>query len=130
MYICSCIDMTSKEMEIPHADDIFTDRSYFEEAAYMLKAVANEIRLCVVMQLSQAKEKTVTELMEGIDCEQSLLSHHLTDMRAKGILNSRRSGKNNYYSLKDRRVVNVLRCLVNCSDHQSESSNVKQKEKN
>ena len=105
-----------EEMQQLEKLEIDVDRTYFEEAAYMLKAVANEIRLCVVMQLTRADEKTVTELMEGMDCEQSLLSHHLTDMRAKGILQCRKSGKNNYYSLKDWRFSNVLRCLVNCGD--------------
>lgn len=90
------------------------DRAQFEEAAYLLKALANETRLCVVMQLSQTAEMSVSELMEGMECEQSLLSHHLTDMRAKGILSCRRSGKNSFYSLKDKRIVNVLRCIMHC----------------
>ncbi|HBK94937.1 MAG TPA: transcriptional regulator, partial [Porphyromonadaceae bacterium] len=68
------------------------DKAQFEEAAYMLKALANEIRLSVITLLSNEKEKSVSELQEAIDCEQSLLSYHLTDMRAKGILNCRRSG--------------------------------------
>src|SRR5690554_5210989 len=90
------------------------DRSHFEEASYLLKALANETRLCVIMQLSKNKEMTVTDLLESAECEQSLLSHHLTDMRAKGILSCRRDGRNNYYSLKDKRITNVLRCIMNC----------------
>ncbi len=121
MNICSYINVMKKEMQQFESADIL-DRSYFEEAAYMLKAVSNEIRLCVVMQLTRAEEKTVSELMEGMNCEQSLLSHHLTDMRAKGILQSRRSGKHNFYSLKDRRFSNVLRCLVNCGDNRDGDS--------
>ncbi len=92
------------------------DRSQFEEAAYILKALANEIRLCVIMQLTQAGEKSVTELMEQMDCEQSLLSHHLTDMRAKGILRCRKSGKNSFYSLSDKRFSNVLTCIMHCGE--------------
>jgi len=117
MYICSYINLMEKEIKQLESEEIVIDRSYFEEAAYMLKAVANEIRLCVVLQLTRDEEKTVSELMEGMDCEQSLLSHHLTDMRAKGILQCRKSGKHNYYSLKDKRFSNVLRCLVNCGDN-------------
>ncbi|MEA5128101.1 MAG: metalloregulator ArsR/SmtB family transcription factor [Proteiniphilum sp.] len=90
------------------------DRSQFEEAAYILKALANETRLCVIMQLTQSGEKSVTELMEDMDCEQSLLSHHLTDMRAKGILRCRKSGKNSFYSLRDNRFSNVLKCILDC----------------
>ena len=91
------------------------DRSQFEEAAYLLRAMANETRLCVIMQLSQAAELSVTELMEGMNCEQSLLSHHLNDMRAKGILSCRRSGKNSFYSLRDKRIIRVLRCVMHCN---------------
>jgi predicted transcriptional regulator len=39
-------------------------RQQFEEAAYLLKAVANETRLGIIMQLSKKEEKSVTELME------------------------------------------------------------------
>lgn len=92
------------------------DKSRFEEAAYLLRALANETRLCVILQLSKTAEKSVTELMEDMNCEQSLLSHHLTDMRAKGILNCRREGKNSFYSLKDKRTTNVLRCIMQCNN--------------
>lgn len=86
----------------------------FEEAAYLLRALAHETRLRAVMQLAKEEEMTVTELKDKTGCEQSLLSHHLTDMRAKGILASRRSGKNNFYSIKDKRVLNVLKCVMAC----------------
>ncbi len=88
------------------------DKKQFEDAAYTLKALANETRLCVIMQLSQSKEKSVSELMADLNCEQSLLSHHLTDMRAKGILHCRKSGKNCYYSIKNQNVIQLLGCII------------------
>lgn len=105
---------TIDKLEIIGTKDLKMYRAQFEESAYILKALANETRLCVIMQLSRGDEMTVSELREGADCEQSLLSHHLTDMRAKGILHCRRDGRNNYYSLKDKRITNVLKCLMNC----------------
>lgn len=107
-----------KEVVLPERKKI--DRAQFEEAAYILRALANETRLCVVMQLSQVGEKSVTELMEQMDCEQSLLSHHLTDMRAKGILQCRKSGKNKIYSLSDKRFSNVLKCILSCTGNDGE----------
>lgn len=92
------------------------DKEQFEDAAYMLRALANETRLCVIMQLSQAEEKSVSELRELSGCEQSLLSHHLTDMRAKGILNCRKSGKNSFYSLKNKQITKVLHCIMDCTE--------------
>lgn len=92
------------------------DRSQFEEVAYLLKALAHETRLCIVMQLTRNGVMSVSELLGTFDCEQSLLSHHLTDMRAKGILNCRRDGKNSLYSLKDKRVAKMLKCVMQCDN--------------
>lgn len=106
--------MVKMEKETGIAEKKKIDRSQFEEMAYILKALANETRLCVIMQLSQGGEMSVTELKEQMDCEQSLLSHHLTDMRAKGILRCRKSGKKSIYSLSDKRFSNVLKCMLDC----------------
>lgn len=98
-------------------EDKIVDKSQFEEAAYILRALANETRLCVIRQLSSGSEKTVSQLMELSGCEQSLLSHHLTDMRAKGILNCRKSGKNCFYSLKNAQVSKILECVMGCNEN-------------
>lgn len=116
-YIClNFFNMTEMEKETDILERSKIDRSQFEEAAYILKALANETRLCVIMQLTRDGEKSVTGLMEQMDCEQSLLSHHLTDMRAKGILRCRKSGKNSFYSLNDKRFSNVLKCILDCGN--------------
>ncbi len=114
MKICSYVlhdTMSTIKFEI----DVKTfNKSQFEEAAYILKALANEIRLSVIALLTETEERTVTEMMEIIGCEQSLLSYHLTDMRAKGILSMRKSGKNCFYSIKNKRVIEMLSCVVGC----------------
>ena len=86
-----------------------------EEAAYVLKAISNGTRLCVISLLSKHDELNVSQLVEELKCEQSLLSHHLTDMRAKDILNCRRDGKNCYYSLKNKQIVQILDCIRSCN---------------
>lgn len=85
-----------------------------DEAAYTLKAISNGTRLCVISLLSEQEEMNVSQLGEQLKCEQSLLSHHLTDMRAKGILNCRRDGKNCYYSLKNKQIVQIIDCIRTC----------------
>jgi ArsR family transcriptional regulator len=85
------------------------------EAAYTLKAISNGTRLCVISLLSNSEEMNVSELGEKLKCEQSLLSHHLTDMRAKGILNCRREGKKCFYSLKNKQIVQILDCIKTCN---------------
>jgi len=90
------------------------DIERMDEAAYTLKAISNGTRLCVISLLSEKEEMNVSQLSEALQCEQSLLSHHLTDMRAKGILNCRRDGKNCYYSLKNKQIVQILECIQTC----------------
>ncbi len=91
------------------------DNILMDEAAYTLKAISNGTRLCVISLLSEQDELTVSQLGEKLQCEQSLLSHHLTDMRAKGILNCRRDGKNCYYSLKNKQIVQIIDCIRTCN---------------
>lgn len=86
-----------------------------EEAAYTLKAISHGTRLCVISLLADTDELNVSEIGEKLKCEQSLLSHHLTDMRAKGILNCRREGKNCFYSLKNKQITRILDCIKSCN---------------
>ena len=91
------------------------DAIKMEEAAYILKAISNGTRLCIISLLSDQDELNVSRLAEQLNCEQSLLSHHLTDMRAKGILNCRREGKNCYYSLKNKQIAQIIDCINTCN---------------
>ncbi|MDO9152888.1 MAG: metalloregulator ArsR/SmtB family transcription factor [Paludibacter sp.] len=91
------------------------DIKKMEEAAYTLKAISNGTRLSVISLLSETEEMNVTQLVDHLQCEQSLLSHHLTDMRAKGILNCRRTGKNCFYSLKNKQIIQIIECIRTCN---------------
>ena len=90
------------------------NQEQMEHAAYSLKAISQGTRLCVISLLAETDEMNVSQLVEQLQCEQSLLSHHLTDMRAKGILNCRRDGKNCYYSLKNKQIVQIIDCIRTC----------------
>ena len=67
--------------------------SRMEDAAYMLKAIAHSTRLRIISLLAKNDELNVTEISTKLQCEQSLLSHHLTNMRARGVLSCRKEGK-------------------------------------
>ena len=105
MDVCSYIIMNDEIMEI--------DKIKLEKAAYILRALAHETRLCALIHLSKTKELSVSDLMLEVGCEQSLLSHHLTDLRAKGILNSHRDGKKNLYSINNEQIIPLLECILN-----------------
>ncbi len=82
--------------------------------ADILKTIANPVRVGVVDLLMIHKELTVTELCEKLHIEQSLLSHHLTPMRKKGILSCKRAGKNILYSLQLMEVTHIIECMRRC----------------
>ena len=93
----------------------FPETELMEQAAYSLKAISHGTRLSVIALLAEQEEMNVSQLVEKLNCEQSLLSHHLTDMRAKGILICRRVGKNCYYSLKNKQIVQIIDCIKSCN---------------
>ncbi|MBV6643936.1 MAG: winged helix-turn-helix transcriptional regulator [Cyclobacteriaceae bacterium] len=91
------------------------DTEKIEVVAHILKTVAHPLRIGIVDLLNKNEELTVGEICQTLDSEQSLTSHHLQNMKLKGILASRRSGKHIFYSLKIKEVVSVIECIENCN---------------
>lgn len=91
------------------------EKEKLEKAAYILKAIAHPARLKIIEVLDRHPELTVTELCAQTDCEQSVMSHHLTNMKLKGLITSRRMGTNMYYALKEKEVTKILTCIENCN---------------
>jgi DNA-binding transcriptional ArsR family regulator len=91
------------------------DRQKLEKAAFILKTVAHPVRLAIIDLLGRHDQLNVGELGAALDCEQSLLSHHLINMRLKGILQCQKDGQNVYYSLKERDVLQLLSCIEHCN---------------
>jgi DNA-binding transcriptional ArsR family regulator len=85
-----------------------------ERIAFILKTVAHPIRLGIVHLLEQYPRLSVTEICDMLGSEQSLTSHHLQNMRIKGILSVKREGRSMLYSLKERDVSLIIECLENC----------------
>ncbi len=85
-----------------------------EKAAFVLKTIAHPLRIAIVDLLSIHKKASVTELCKSLNAEQSLISHHLSTMKAKGILSSERQGQRIYYALELKEVVGILACMEKC----------------
>jgi len=86
-----------------------------EKAANMLKAIAHPVRIAIINQLENGKKLTVTEIHELLNIEQSTTSHHLGILKDKGVLASKRDGKNSYYFLKHESLTEIMRCLSQCA---------------
>jgi DNA-binding transcriptional ArsR family regulator len=87
-----------------------------EKAAGMLKAIAHPVRIKIVGYLDDGEKRTVTEIHKQLGIEQSTASHHLGILKDKGVLASKRDGKNTWYYLKYDNLKTILKCVSNCCE--------------
>ena len=75
----------------------------------ILKIVSEESRLKLLCILQKGSH-CVCEMMEHINLSQSLISHHLKDLKESGIVKDKKKGLRVYYSLtkKGKRIINLL----------------------
>jgi DNA-binding transcriptional ArsR family regulator len=90
------------------------EQDKLNRAAYVLKSVAHPVRISVIDLLEQSGRLTVSELQKVLKIEQSLLSHHLTNMRDKKVVDTQREGKNMYYFLTDHTITDIIDCINGC----------------
>ena len=75
--------------------------------AEVCKVFSNPIRL-EILNLLRDKEMSVTELIRISKLSQANVSQHLSIMKSKGIVNSKRNGKNIYYRLSNPKIVKAF----------------------
>lgn len=80
------------------------------EACKLLKTLGNTDRLLLLCQMSQS-EKCVGDLESALGIRQPTLSQQLTVLRNEGLVQTRREGKQIYYSLSSNTVLEVLGVL-------------------
>jgi DNA-binding transcriptional ArsR family regulator len=90
-------------------------KDQLEKASDKLKAMAHPIRISILFVLKAGEKMTVTQIHESLGIEQSTTSHHLGILKDKGVLCSKREGKNTYYYLKHTILGQIVDCLQSCS---------------
>jgi ArsR family transcriptional regulator len=90
--------------------DIDRMRTAADQAASIMRTLANQDRLLLLCQMSHG-EKSVGELEELLKIHQPTLSQQLGVLRAEGLVNTRRDGKRIYYSIADAKVLVLLKAL-------------------
>lgn len=85
-------------------------RSVADQVCALMRVLANPDRLMLLCQLTEG-ERRVGELEQLLGITQPTLSQQLTVLREQGLVQTRREGKNIYYSLADARVLAVLQSL-------------------
>ncbi len=84
--------------------------------AQILKSIAHPVKLQILQLLRDEEQLDVTSLCQklGMDCEISMMSHHLSKLKDCGILQSKKRGKQVFYSLKNRTLLSLFHCMDNC----------------
>jgi len=79
-------------------------KEFYKIHAEFCKTLLNPKRQEIVDVLRD-REMTVNELRENTNFTQSNLSQHLSVLRTKGIVNSRREGTNIYYRVSNQKII-------------------------
>ena len=70
------------------------------ELAQVFKLMSDETRLRILLYLARSGELHVTDLCNRLGQSQPAVSHHLALLRVSGLIEARREGKHNYYSVR------------------------------
>lgn len=94
-----------------HTESAAAEPGAFADWADLFTLLSDRTRLRILYHLSQADELHVGALCERLEQRQPAVSHHLSRLRAAGVITARRDGKLRYYRLLPERVRNVLRAV-------------------
>jgi ArsR family transcriptional regulator, lead/cadmium/zinc/bismuth-responsive transcriptional repressor len=78
------------------------------ELVALFKVLANDTRLRLLHALVRQREMGVMELADLLTMKPQAISNQLIRLADRGIVGSRRRGNNNYYSIVDPCVVQLL----------------------
>ena len=74
-----------------------------------LKAMGHPLRLNILCILAGAEELSVQDLVDRVGTSQSNISQHLSILRDKHILHSRKDANKVYYRIGDQKVLQLIR---------------------
>jgi len=113
VYACCELAMSSKKrfpdmnataenlVLITNEEDIF-------HASHSLKAMAHPLRLKILCILGGEAEISVQDIVEHVGTSQSNISQHLSILREKGILASRKDANKVYYRIADPKILQLI----------------------
>ncbi len=85
------------------------------ELAQVFKLLSDETRLRILFYLAQNNELHVTDLCNRLGQSQPAVSHHLALLRVSGLIESRREGKHNFYSVRTDHFGDLLLSLFSAA---------------
>ncbi|MBX3387465.1 MAG: winged helix-turn-helix transcriptional regulator [Phycisphaeraceae bacterium] len=80
------------------------------DAAECLRTLAHPHRLRMVQMLLQAQH-TVGDLARACDIPSHMASEHLRLMKDRGLLASRKDGREVFYRIKEKGLASIMKCV-------------------
>ncbi|MFO1096364.1 MAG: metalloregulator ArsR/SmtB family transcription factor [Planctomycetaceae bacterium] len=88
-----------------------------KDLVQVFKLLADETRLKILLYLMQEGELHVSALCERLQQSQPAVSHHLALLREAGLIEPRRDGKHNFYSVKKTKFHHLIQQLFDSMTH-------------
>lgn len=82
----------------------------------VFKLLSDETRLRIMIYLLREGELHVTAMCERLRQSQPAVSHHLALLRVAGLIEARRDGKHNFYSIQAKRFRQLLSAVIDSLD--------------
>ena len=90
---------------------LITTEEDIQLASRSMKAMAHPLRLKIMCILGGNPEVSVQDLVEEVGTSQSNISQHLSILRDKGILASRKDANKVYYRISDPKILQLIGSL-------------------
>ena len=103
-------------MEFSNQMDLAKLHVAADKASKLMKVLSNPDRLLLLCQMTQA-ERSVSELEAITSIHQPTLSQQLMVLRLEGVVNTRREGKQIFYSISSNEALAVMQVLYQLYCH-------------
>lgn len=87
---------------------LLANEEEIDRASRSLKAMAHPLRLKILCILGTATEASVQDLVDKVGTSQSNISQHLSILREKGILTTRKHANKVFYRIGDKQILHLM----------------------
>ena len=94
---------------------VVMDGNHIKKMTVIFHMLSNPNRL-QVLYLCLEEAISVGDLVDSLELSQSLVSHHLKQLRDANLVQATRQGKNMFYQVTDRRVQCILKDMLSHID--------------
>ena len=97
-----------QDLEVATVDLPAPPEKVIRDLVQVFKLLADETRLRILFYLTRTPELHVRALCDLLDQSQPAVSHHLALLRVAGLIEPRRDGKHNFYSVQKHKFHEIV----------------------